>query len=250
MRFSDLVSRRTIVPQEESVRQDRRSVLNFEDHLECSALAGFAFDLGISAVELGDVLDDGQAQPCSAQIARTTFVHPVEAFENPRLVLGSMPTPVSRTVMATMPSSGGQSGYRLSRPAGCTDRVVDKVDQDLLDAVRIRIEGSESALSSTTIEIRAFEAASSRSTATASTRVAGRRSGCGNPGAILYFDKVRISWISLCSRSASMSIKAGNGQHLGFWAAPALRVSTQAPDRCERGFQLWVTFATKSLRSF
>lgn len=34
------------------------------------------------------VLDDGESQPCAADLFRTAFIHTVEPFKNARLLLG------------------------------------------------------------------------------------------------------------------------------------------------------------------
>ena len=50
---------------------------------EGAALSGAAFDGHVSAVDLGDVLDDGQSQAGAAELATAALVDDVEPFENP-----------------------------------------------------------------------------------------------------------------------------------------------------------------------
>ena len=49
---------------------------------------GWDIDGDLSAVGLGDVLDDGQPEARAAQLAAARLVHAVEALEEARQVLG------------------------------------------------------------------------------------------------------------------------------------------------------------------
>jgi hypothetical protein len=61
----------------------------------------------LAAVPLHHVLDDRQAQPGAAGFARAAAVDAVEAFGQPRQVLGAMPGPVSRTAELSRPPAAG-----------------------------------------------------------------------------------------------------------------------------------------------
>ena len=54
---------------------------------EATAFSELTFYLNITVMRLGDVFDDRQTQTRTAHIAAAGFVHPVEAFEQPRQML-------------------------------------------------------------------------------------------------------------------------------------------------------------------
>ncbi len=72
-----------------AIRQPHRPILSVGQMKgEGASFAGDAFDRDISAVDLGDVLDDGQTQAGPAELAAAAFVHHVESFKDPRKMLG------------------------------------------------------------------------------------------------------------------------------------------------------------------
>ena len=67
----------------------------------------------VGAVALRDVFDDGEAEAGAAGLARAGTVDPVEAFGEPRNVLGAMPR---RCRTATTTDASSRATVRLMRP--------------------------------------------------------------------------------------------------------------------------------------
>jgi hypothetical protein len=102
----------------------KRTRVRPADEPEARALAGLALDVDLAAVALHHVLDDRQAQPGAAGVARAAAVHAVEALGQPRHVLARDAeagvgdrSPVRHCLRARR-----QRTRRCARPRACSAR--------------------------------------------------------------------------------------------------------------------------------
>src|SRR5512143_3676796 len=106
---------------------------------ECAPLPGGALDLDPAAVGLHDMLHDGESEAGPPGVAGAIPVDPVEAFENPGVMLLRNPDPRIRYAndLAVIPLFGrdrnGASGL------GVFDRVVDQVYHHLFEPVAVAV---------------------------------------------------------------------------------------------------------------
>src|SRR5260370_39027554 len=102
---------------------------------EDRAFAQFAVDVERAAVVANDMLDDGEAEPRAAQLARARGVDPVEALGQPRQMIAGDAFAViadgygerRRALPRRSPRPGGRRGRRPPRtprgaPPGCVRR--------------------------------------------------------------------------------------------------------------------------------
>jgi len=88
-----------------------------EDHAEGAAFAHLAVQLDAAAVQLDDLLGDGQPQAGALRLPGEEVVAAVEPLEDALAIVGRTPGPLSSTSMATLrPARRACTRMRLSPP--------------------------------------------------------------------------------------------------------------------------------------
>src|SRR5665647_2905485 len=99
---------------------------------EGATASEYAVDRDAAAVDLGDVLDDREAEASPAEVAAASLVDAVEALEEPRQVLARDPLPLVGDAHDDLVAALLERDDDGAALGAVLHRVVDEVDDGLL----------------------------------------------------------------------------------------------------------------------